>query len=82
MLTIPLWIVLVAIAVSLFLGLIVGVIACYSKTPKIGDIIVIPDPETSETYLFLELSKPLEQMGKDLRDEKEVLATIRVKNSQ
>ena len=80
MLTVPIWLLAVVSVVLLFIGVIVGVIACYSKTPRIGDIIVTPDPDSSDVYLFLELSKPLAQMGEDIQDGKEVLATIRAKN--
>lgn len=82
MLTVPTWLIIVLSAVCTFIGLIVGVILCYSKTPRIGDIILTPDPDSKDIYLFLELNKPLEQMGEALSDGKEVLATIRVKNTQ
>ena len=82
MLTVPIWLIIVLSCVITFIGIIVGVILCYSKTPRIGNIIVTPDPDSNDVYLFLELNKPLEQMDSDIKDGKEVLATLRVKNSQ
>ena len=82
MLTIPIWLIIVLSCVTTFIGIIVGVILCYSKTPRIGNIIVTPDPDSNDVYLFLELNKPLEQMSGDIKDGAEVLATLRVKNSR
>lgn len=82
MLTVPIWLIFVISIATTVIGIITGVILCYSKTPRIGDIITTRDPETDELYLFLELSKPLSQTVGDIKDGKEVLATFRVKNTE
>lgn len=78
--TVPIWLLIVAGIALIFLGFIVGVIRCYSSIPKIGDIILTPD-EDGDLYLFLELYKPMSETKSMLTDGKEVLATIRAKNT-
>jgi hypothetical protein len=78
--TLPIWLAIVIGIALIFLGFVVGVIRCYSSTPRIGNIILTPDDESGEVYLFLELDKPLPEMAPSLKDGKEVLATIRAKN--
>lgn len=80
MITIPIWLAVTIGIALIFIGFVIGVIRCYSSTPRIGDIILTPDPESGDMYLFLELSRPLSEMGPILSDGKEVLATIRAKN--
>ena len=76
----PMWLFVVSLAGSAIVFFIVGVILCYRSTPRIGDIVMTRDDEDGQLYLFLELNKPLEAYGDELKDGKEVLTTIRVKN--
>ncbi len=78
---VPIWLIVVVGIALILLGFIVGVIRCYSSTPRIGDIILTPDEESGDLYLFLELYKPMSEMRGTLTDGKEVLATIRAKNT-
>lgn len=78
MTAVPLWLFVGSLAVAAFIFFVLGVVMCYRKTPRIGDIIMTRDDEG--LYLFLELNKPLEEYENRLADGKEVLATIRVKN--
>lgn len=74
---IPIWMLAVFAGLVPFIFYVLGVIMCYKSTPRIGEIFVVKDDEVSEPYLFLELSKPLSELGEDIQDGKEVLAKIR-----
>ena len=80
--TCPLWVYILVGALFILVGYVGGVVDCYKHTTRIGDIILTPDPESGDLYMFLELNKPIAAMQDDLTNGKEVLATIRVKNSQ
>lgn len=80
--TFPIWLLVIIGIALIFLGFVFGVLRCYSSTPRIGDIILTPDSESGELYLFLELEKPINELRPSLKDGKEVLATIRAKNSR
>ena len=82
MVNLPIWLFAGALVGASFIFFIVGVILCYRSTPRIGDMILTRDDEDGQLYLFLELNKPLEAYAGQLKDGKEVLTTVRVKNSQ
>lgn len=82
MITLPLWLFIGALVGASFIFFIIGVIMCYGSTPRIGDMILTRDNEDGQLYLFLELNKPLEAYEGQLKDGKEVLTTVRVKNRQ
>lgn len=80
MLTIPTWLFILSLIVAGFLSFIAGVLRCYNKTLRIGDIIVTKEEPGNDIYLFLELKEPIQILEPELQDGKEVLATLRVKN--
>lgn len=79
-LTVPMWLVLVLVAVTATAFFVLGVVRCYAKTKRIGDLIFVDDPENGERYMFMELNKPMDELRADISDGTEVLSTIRVKN--
>ena len=80
-LVVPIWLIILLTLVIWAIGFVVGVIRTYAKTVRLGDLHMIFEDGNPDPYLFVELTKPLDEYGESLSDGVEVLVTIRRKNT-